>query len=38
MILNGKQGLSAMNIMRNMDCSYKSAWYLAMRIWYAMID
>jgi transposase-like protein len=38
LILNAKTGISAMNIMRNMDCSYKTAWYLAMRVRCAMID
>ena len=38
LILNAKQGISAMNIMRNMNCSYKTAWYLAMRVRCAMIE
>ena len=38
LILNAKQGISAMNIMSNMDCSYKTAWYLAMRVRCAMIE
>jgi transposase-like protein len=38
LILNAKQGISAMEIMRNMDCSYKTAWYLAMRVRCAMVE
>ncbi len=38
LMLNSKQGISAMNIMRNMGCSYKTAWYLAMRVRCGMID
>lgn len=38
LMLNAKQGISAMEIMRNMDCSYKTAWYLAMRVRCAMIE
>lgn len=38
LILNAKQGISAKNIMLNMDCSYKTAWYLAMRVRCAMIE
>jgi transposase-like protein len=38
LMLNAKQGVSAKNIMSNMDCSYKTAWYLAMRVRCAMIE
>lgn len=38
LILNAKQGVSAMEIMRNMDCSYKTAWYLAMGVRCAIIE
>ena len=38
LILNAKQGISAKNIMANMNCSYKTAWYLAMRVRCAMIE
>lgn len=38
LILNAKQGISAANIWRNMQCSYKTVWYLAMRIRCAMVD
>lgn len=38
LILNAKNGISAMQIKRNMNCSYKTAWYIGMRIRCAMID
>jgi transposase-like protein len=38
LMLNTKTGISARDIMRNMDCSYKTAWYIAMRVRCAMID
>jgi len=36
--LNAKQGISAKEIMRNLDITYKSAWYSSMRARCAMID
>jgi transposase-like protein len=38
LMLNAKTGISSMQIMRNMNCSYKTAWYLAMRVRCGMID
>lgn len=38
LVLNAKRGISAMQIMRTLGCSYKTAWYAAMRLRCAMID
>ncbi|MFN8355456.1 MAG: IS1595 family transposase [Spirosomataceae bacterium] len=38
LILNAKQGYSAKQLERNLGCTYKTAWYMAMRIRCAMID
>ncbi len=38
LMLNAKKGISAMELMRNLGCSYKTAWYSAMRVRCAMID
>jgi transposase-like protein len=38
LLINAKGGLSAMNIFRIMGGSYKTAWYVAMRVRCAMID
>jgi transposase-like protein len=38
LILNSKQGFSAKQLERNLGCTYKTAWYMAMRIRCAMID
>lgn len=38
LFLNAKTGISAMQIKRNMNCSYKTAWYIGMRVRCAMID
>ena len=38
MMLNARKGMSAMQIQRNLGCTYKTAWYSAMRVRCAMID
>ncbi len=38
LMINAKQGISAMNLFRNMGGSYKTWWYAAMRVRCAMID
>jgi transposase-like protein len=38
LMLNAKQGISAMNLKRNLNTSYKTCWYAAMRVRCAMID
>lgn len=38
MMLNARKGISAMNIMRNLGVTYKTAWYSAMRVRCAMLD
>lgn len=38
LMLNAKLGASAMELHRNLGCSYKTAWYASMRIRCAMID
>src|SRR5690606_3591382 len=38
LILNAKQGISSMNLMRNIGGSYKTSWYAAMRVRCAMVD
>jgi transposase-like protein len=37
-MLNARKGVSAMNIMRDLGITYKSAWYSAMRVRCAMLD
>lgn len=38
LMLNSKLGISAKEIQRNIGCTYKTAWYSAMRIRCAMIE
>ncbi len=38
LITNAKQGISAKEIERDLDISYKTAWYCSMRVRCAMID
>jgi transposase-like protein len=38
LMLNAKKGISAKQIMRDAEITYKSAWYAAMRVRCAMID
>ena len=38
LVLNAKQGISAMQLHRTLECSYKTAWLTAMKIRCAMID
>ena len=38
LLLNAKQGISSMNLFRNVGRSYKTVWYAAMRARCAMID
>jgi transposase-like protein len=38
LVLNAKQGISAAQLHRTLECSYKTAWYVAMRMRCAMID
>ncbi len=38
LMLNAKKGISAMQIHRDIGCTYKSAWYSAMRVRCAMLD
>lgn len=38
LILNAKKGISAKELQRNVKSTYKTAWYVAMRIRCAMID
>jgi transposase-like protein len=38
LMLNAKKGISAKEIMRNVNVSYKTAWYACMRVRCAMID
>lgn len=38
LILNAKKGISAKQLERDLDVTYKTAWYLAMRIRRSMID
>ncbi len=37
-MLTSKRGISAKQLQRNMGCTYKTAWYTAMRVRSAMID
>jgi len=38
LMLNAKKGISAMQLSRDLDVTYKTAWYCAMRIRCAMAD
>jgi transposase-like protein len=38
LMLNARKGISAMNIMRDLGITYKSAWFSAMRVRCAMLD
>jgi transposase-like protein len=38
LILNAKKGISAKQLERDLDVTYKTAWYLAMRVRRAMLD
>ncbi|MEQ9099876.1 MAG: IS1595 family transposase [Imperialibacter sp.] len=38
LILNSKKGIAAKELERNVNCSYKTAWYVGMRVRCAMID
>lgn len=38
LMLNARKGISAMNIMRDVGITYKTAWYTAMRVRCAMLD
>ena len=37
-MLNARKGISAMNLMRDLGITYKTAWYAAMRVRCAMLD
>lgn len=37
-MLNARKGISAMNLMRNLGVTYKTAWFSAMRVRCAMLD
>ena len=38
LMLNARKGISAMNLMRDLDITYKTAWFSAMRVRCAMLD
>lgn len=38
LMLHARKGISAMNLMRNLGVTYKTAWYSAMRVRCAMLD
>ncbi len=38
LMLNARKGISAMNLMRDLDVTYKTAWFAAMRVRCAMLD
>ncbi len=38
LMLNARKGISAMNIMRDLGITYKTAWFSAMRVRCAMLD
>ena len=38
LMLNARKGISAMQLMRNVGVTYKSAWYTAMRVRCAMVE
>jgi transposase-like protein len=38
LIVDAKKSMSALQLSRHLDCNYRTAWYLAHRIWEAMVD